>query len=462
LAAVGIVGGGILPFAPELKYSNIFGPSNPEIFALAKSAGKLYVGGNIDTVNGANRNGAAAFELNGGSLSSWNPNVTYSGSAAGVGGIAVSGNKVYLGGTPFNTVGDSARENIAAVDSGSGEVLSWNPGADSHVYSFAVDGSIVYVGGSFNQIGGTTRNHIAAFDTASSTPNSWNPDLDSSPDAIAVSSSTVYLGGFFQTVGGTTRYSAAAVDKTTGALSSWDPQIDAGNFVEAIGISTTYQKVYIGGSFNTVLGDFSQDFAAITNPYDGALPVELTNFSAVNKANEIYLSWTTATEVNNYGFEIERTVIRNQSSVISWNKLGFVEGSGTTNLPKQYSFMDNNLSVGKYSYRLKQIDRDGKFEYSQAIEVIIANAPKEFALSQNYPNPFNPMTEIRYQIPEVSHVTLKVYDAIGREVVTMVNEVKEAGSYSAQFDGTKLSSGIYFARLQSGGKVQLKKMMLVK
>ncbi|MEW5798840.1 MAG: T9SS type A sorting domain-containing protein, partial [Bacteroidota bacterium] len=144
------------------------------------------------------------------------------------------------------------------------------------------------------------------------------------------------------------------------------------------------------------------------------------------------------------------------------SKAGFVEGNGTTNAPKEYSFTDSKLNAGKYSYRLKQIDRDGKFEYSQSVEVTIANVPKEFALEQNYPNPFNPSTMINYQLPMTNHVTLKVYDAIGREVATLVNEVKEAGSYTVQFDGTKLSSGIYFARLQSGEKSQVKKLMLMK
>ncbi len=461
LAAVGIAGGSVLPFIPEIKYSNIFGPSNPEIFALAKSAGKLYIGGNIDTVNGLNRNGAAAFDLNSGSLSSWNPNVTYSGSAAGVGALAVAGEKVFLGGTPFNTVGDSARENIAAVDFGSGHVLSWNPGANSHVYSFAVDGSTVYVGGSFNQIGGTTRNHIAAFDTASSTPTSWNPDLDSSPDAIAVNSSNVYIGGFFQSVGGTTRYSVAAVDKVVGTPSSWNPQIDQGNYVQAIGISHGYDKIYIGGSFNTVLGNFSQNFAAVTNPFDASLPVELTSFTAVTTVNNVQLAWATATETNNYGFEVEKKNMKDELGIMKWEKIGFVEGNGTTNSPKSYSFVDASAN-GNVAYRLKQIDRDGKFSYSQSVEIIVGVAPKEFALAQNYPNPFNPSTRIRYQLPVNSYVTLKVYDAIGREVATLVNEVKEAGNYSATFDASKLSSGIYFARLQSGEKVQLKKMMLIK
>ncbi|MEW5800420.1 MAG: T9SS type A sorting domain-containing protein, partial [Bacteroidota bacterium] len=125
------------------------------------------------------------------------------------------------------------------------------------------------------------------------------------------------------------------------------------------------------------------------------------------------------------------------------------------------------------SYRLKQIDRDGKFEYSQSVEVTVANAPKEFALIQNYPNPFNPTTTIQYSLGTDAHpsnnnmhgralTTLKIYDVLGREVATLVNEVKEAGNYSVQWNASKFSSGIYYARLQSGEQVQMKKMVLLR
>ena len=142
-------------------------------------------------------------------------------------------------------------------------------------------------------------------------------------------------------------------------------------------------------------------------------------------------------------------------------RVGFVEGAGTSNSPREYSFVDNNLRGGAYSYRLKQIDRDGKFEYSKSVQVEIA-MPRELTLSQNYPNPFNPSTVISYQLPVSSFVTLKVYDVLGREVATLVNEVKEAGNYSVQFDGSKFSSGIYFSRLEFNGKQLMKKLLMVK
>ncbi|MFA6469869.1 MAG: T9SS type A sorting domain-containing protein [Bacteroidota bacterium] len=199
---------------------------------------------------------------------------------------------------------------------------------------------------------------------------------------------------------------------------------------------------------------------AIAGGADNALPVNIASFTAAPNQLNAELKWKTVTESNNHGFEIERHSAENRS--FEWHKVGFVEGKGTTNEPKEYSFADMNLHTGKYFYRLKQIDRDGRFSYSHLLQVTIHDVPKVFALEQNYPNPFNPTTVIGYQLPVNSYVTLKVFDVIGREVVTLVNEVKEAGRYSVPFDGTKLSSGMYFARLQSGDKLQLKKMMLLK
>lgn len=210
-------------------------------------------------------------------------------------------------------------------------------------------------------------------------------------------------------------------------------------------------------AFNGTLTNFARTGTASNFvSSDHAMPVELTTFTANTNGSVSTLNWNTATEVNNYGFEVEK-----QSSINNWQKIGFVEGNGTTNSPKSYSFVDKSAS-GKISYRLKQIDRDGKFEYSKTVEVTSSATPKEFALTQNYPNPFNPTTVISYQLPVSDYVSLKVFDMLGREVAVLVNEVKEAGTYTARFDGSTLSSGIYFAKLTSAGKTQMIKLLLMK
>ena len=186
------------------------------------------------------------------------------------------------------------------------------------------------------------------------------------------------------------------------------------------------------------------------------IPVELTSFTADVSNGVVVLNWSTATEINNQMFEIERRSKEGQFITI-----GYVEGYGTTTEPQEYSYMDNSVGTGIYYYKLKQIDYDGSFEYSDVVEVEVT-APIEFALYQNYPNPFNPSTTINYQIPELSNVTLKVYDVLGNEIKTIVNEEKQSGIYNVEFDATGLSSGIYLYRLQAGNFIETKKILLLK
>jgi hypothetical protein len=189
-----------------------------------------------------------------------------------------------------------------------------------------------------------------------------------------------------------------------------------------------------------------------TNP----LPVEMTSFTAITKGHGVELAWKTATEVNNMGFEIEKNVNG------SWNKIAFVEGSGTTNTQHAYSYVDANV-FGKMQYRLKQIDRDGKFSYSKEVEAVIGLTPDDYTLSQNYPNPFNPSSTIRFALKTAGHATLKVYNTTGQEVKTLFDDLAEADkSYSVLFDGTGLASGTYFYILQTPDKREVNKMLMLK
>lgn len=184
------------------------------------------------------------------------------------------------------------------------------------------------------------------------------------------------------------------------------------------------------------------------------LPVELISFTSRNVDAGIRLNWETATEINNYGFEVEK------KSNGSWEKIGFVEGSGNSNSIKNYSYTDKAVS-GNLSYRLKQIDFDGSFKYSKEIEASV-KLPAQFSLDQNYPNPFNPATSISYQLPNDEKVVLKIYNILGSEVTTLVNENQSAGNHKVTFDASGLSSGIYFYSIQAGSFSQTRKMILNK
>jgi hypothetical protein len=186
------------------------------------------------------------------------------------------------------------------------------------------------------------------------------------------------------------------------------------------------------------------------------VPVELTSFEVKPNGADAELSWTTSTETNNQGFDVER-----MSSVGLFEKVGYVPGFGTTTEPKSYSFLDSKIGSGNYTYRLKQIDFDGSFSYSQNIEVEIV-APSSFSLEQNYPNPFNPATTIRFSIPVETEVHLNVYNTLGQEVAEIINSRLKEGYHEVEFEAGTLTSGIYFYRLEAEKFVDVKKMIIIK
>jgi hypothetical protein len=202
----------------------------------------------------------------------------------------------------------------------------------------------------------------------------------------------------------------------------------------------------------------------ITFKLSGAVsivPVELASFKADVNGNSVSLNWITATETNNRGFEVERSFNGN-----AFEKLGFVSGNGTTTEIKTYSFADSKLASGKYSYRLKQLDYDGTYEYSNTVEVDIIGVTA-YSLDQNYPNPFNPSTVINFTLPADSRVSLRVFDILGQEVAVIVNAAMTSGAYTYSFDASNLNSGVYFYQLEAQGNdgsnfKSIKKMMLTK
>jgi len=217
--------------------------------------------------------------------------------------------------------------------------------------------------------------------------------------------------------------------------------------------------LYTGGGDKLRAGTFGRGLWE-TN-IDAALPVELVSFTSSVKNNSVMLNWSTATEVNNYGFDIERSVISNEVRNLSWEKIGFVNGNGNSNSTKNYEYEDKNINSGKYLYKLKQIDNDGQYSYSGIVEVDLG-LPKEFVLSQNYPNPFNPTTTIKWQAPVSGFQTLIIYDVLGNEVSTLVNEYREAGSYEVEFSANNFVSGVYYYQLKAGSFTQTRKMAFVK
>lgn len=198
------------------------------------------------------------------------------------------------------------------------------------------------------------------------------------------------------------------------------------------------------------------DAIHIANAWSYLVPVEMTSFTANTVNNTVRLNWSTATEKNNRGFVVERSINKN-----SWSNITFISGSGNSTEIKNYSFTDKSVNSGKYYYRLKQVDFDGSFEYSKTVEADVA-APKEYKLFANYPNPFNPSTKIAFTLPETQVVKLRVFNMLGQEIATLVNSKMEAGKHEITFNAKNLTSGVYIYKLEAGSFVQTKTMMLVK
>lgn len=194
---------------------------------------------------------------------------------------------------------------------------------------------------------------------------------------------------------------------------------------------------------------------------DGVLPVELSAFTSTVGNRDVTLNWTTQTEINNSGFEIERAI----NGV--WTSTGYVTGHGNSTVSHNYTFTDKNLNIGRYNYRLRQIDYNGSFEYHMLNNEVIIGVPSTYAISQNYPNPFNPSTNINYDLPFDGKVSIKVFDISGKEVASLVNDVKTAGYYTLNFNASNLSNGVYFYKITANADngqnfVSTKKMTLIK
>ncbi len=269
-----------------------------------------------------------------------------------------------------------------------------------------------------------------------------------------VSSSTLYVG------------TETGVYYTTNGGGSWS------SFNSGMPSFVPTDELVVQSSTN-VLFAFTHG-RGVWNGTGGALPVELTSFTVTAQQSNAVLKWRTETEFNNSGFDIERSpspTIPLQVGGLGggeWTSLGFAAGAGTSSSPTEYSYTDNNLPAGKYLYRLKQINRDGTFQYSESVEAAINPVPSAFELQQNYPNPFNPSTTIRYGLPDRSSVKIAVTNSIGQQVAVLENDVQDGGFHQIDWRAN-VASGIYFYRIEAASIVnpndrfvRVMKMLLLK
>jgi len=268
----------------------------------------------------------------------------------------------------------------------------------------------------------------------------WNPQTSNV-------SATLYSIKFFDANNGLAAGSGGVVIKTTNGGTTW-----------TAATRVTEQQLnsiaLIDESTSLVAGNSS----VLIKSYNAPLPVELTSFTARVSGNTVTLNWETKTEIDNYGFEIER-----KTATSTWDKIGFVEGHSTTNSPKYYNFTDSPRGNGKFQYRLKQIDNDGAFEYSSVVEVDFSGLlPREIEI-KNFPNPFNPETNINIRVPEDADTRVEVYGPLGEHVVTLFAGKLYSGDTRAfMFDGSDRSSGMYIIHVTAGKHRKTHKVLLMK
>ncbi len=400
---------------------------------------------------------------------------TYNGSAnGGDTGYSIcldsSGNVFVTGGS----AGSGTSSDYLTIKYNSAGVQQWastyNSGGSSYDYANCIDvdnSGNAYVTGTFAYSEGGTSDNYGTIKYNSTGDEQWvriydGPEgiLDNANSITVDENGNSYIIGSIDGGSASFNQNLALVKYNTDGVQQW-VQIyngvansnDAGLDV----VLDTDGNIYVAGGCTGV--GTSMDYLVIK--YSETVPVELTSFNANVNGNIVELKWITATETNNKGFEIER-----KSADGIYKQISFISGNGTTTQPQVYSFTDENVSAGNYIYRLKQVDFDGSYSYSNEVEVKF-EIPSEFSLSQNYPNPFNPTTTIRYQIPHKEFVTLKTYDILGNEVAALVNEEKPAGSYTVEFtshsrDEKALSSGLYFYTISAGSFISTKKMLLLK
>jgi hypothetical protein len=470
---------------------------NGTVLAITGSASDVFVGGTFSNAGGVANTGQCARWSIG--LSRWiamgtPPN-------AGVEALAVSGSYVFAGGL-FTQAGGNPAARLARWNGKAWSTVgaSGGQGADARVRGLAVRaGRQIFIGGDFAQVNtGAPINvgQVAQWEadtsarvsgpnmalnytitSASGTPTITFTNSAPPPSAIPTGISTVsqyfwtltpnsttFTQGFLET----DVLSLAGVTGSPGALRIlWRPtpttawtNLGSG-FTNGTGNMLTHQTPITDGG-QIAIGDAGGG---------NQLPVELSDFQATPHRDGVLLKWTTTTELNNSGFFVERRRKPLDASTTqpTWVSLDFVRGNGTTTTQTSYTFIDKSAS-GMVEYRLKQVDFDGTVDYSPIIN-FDAGLPKKYDLWQNYPNPFNPTTIIRYQLPTTSIVKLELYDVLGKKVAELFDGQQEAGAFEYQLDAAKLrlSSGVYFYRLQAGSAsggtpsfIQTKKMLLLK
>ena len=482
--------------------------ANNVVRTIAISGTDIYVGGDFNLINDIQKSKIAKVNNTDGSVNTnWLTNANST-----VRAIAIYGNFIYLGGDFTQVCGEGSFVYIARVNNTTGGLdLCYIPNPNGPVNTIATDGDSIFIGGSFNELGINpkfNKSNIAKLNEYGYVFPDWIANTDAPVTTIAVYGKDVYAGGLgFKFINYPKIYSLVKLNSTSGEIdATWDTHITGNKIIYSIvpsgsdvyisgdfninyerqlitniaklnktdgnpdlvwtpetnepvfGLKVTGSDIYAGGNFSSMNGTSQGGLALFT---DRPLPVRLSSFTYSQTTANVNLRWSTSSEINNSGFEVQRKSESISNSL--WQKVGFVNGQGNHNTPSFYSFDDKNLNPGRYSYRLKQLDFNGNYEYFNLNGIVEIGTPAKFTLSQNYPNPFNPVTKIDFTLPIDCSVSLTIYDITGKEITKLINnEFHKASRYSVEFNASKFSSGVYFYRITSKDFTSTKKMLLLK
>lgn len=425
--------------------------------ALAASEDRVLVAGEFGFVGEwRHRAGLAAIDLTTGALKPWNPNPD--GPACNA--VAVRGDRVFVSGSFSNIGGDpQPRSRFAALDTTNGEVLDWNPGANSVATTLLARGDTLYAAGQFTQVGGVERNRLAAIHAMTGEVLPWNPGADQLVEAMTYAESTIYVGGIFQRVGGQWRSGLAAVDATSGAVLPWNPGTDNSTVYSLLVCGNT---VYVGGSFAEIAGQ----------PREG--------LAALDATTGIATSWNPApTNWDIISPRIRALALRDSllcvggsfASIGGQPRICFAAVDTATGLATDWdpgvdglvwsiASEGNTVYVGGGFTRAGGLPAAGLAAFSYADEP--ASAPRQLALAQNTPNPCASNATIRFSLPEAARVTLSVFDLQGRRIATLLDrDPRPAGHQQVPVRVERWKPGVYMYRLEVGGRSATRKMVVI-
>lgn len=399
LAAIDLTTGAVKPWNPN--------PNGSSVTAVLVDRGRVFVSGGFTNIGGQpqSRNHFAALDTINGEVTDWNP-----GGNGLADALLLEGDTLYAGGY-FTQIDGQLRNYLAAINATTGEVTAWDPNASWPVLAMARSGNTMYVGGLFNQIGGQWRRGIAAVDATTGALTPWNPDTDyGTVQALLVSGNTVYAGGVFNQIGGQVRKSLAALDAVSGAATAWDPHPTEWDVIDPRirAMALCDSLLIVGGSFGSIGGQ------------------PRICLAAVDTSTGLATDWDPGTDGRVWSLTVEGSTV--------YAGGGFTRAGG---LP----------AAGLAAFTL----RDNP-----------APAPVPFALAQSIPNPARSGAIIRFALPEAAPVTLSVYDIQGRRVATLLDHVlKGAGRHDVPVQAERWKPGVYLYRLEAGGRLATRKMVVV-